>query len=235
MRADARLALVVAAAGAAAAMALAAPTLPVPVRAVGAGALALALPGAAIVAALMPRVRWRRSERLALALGGSLTVAIAAAFVLHASPTGLTASAWAGLLGGVAVVGGIVGCLRALRAPASGVPPAQLVPDGGAVVSAVDRSAALSPWAAAMLVASGLLVMVALVMARSGVALGPEPRFAELWLLPAEGDRAVRVAGSLRAADRRREGAHRRAREEHRDPAGMSGPMKKEPIIRPMP
>jgi hypothetical protein len=205
VRAEARDALLIAAGGAAAATALASPSLPVVVRAVGALALAFGLPGAAAVAAFMPRVRWRGSERFAMALGGSMTLAIGTAFLLHLSPNGLAASGWAGLLGAWTVAAGLVGWLRASRAPASdpanpGADPALAeasgIPGGpgpGGSPALMTRLLAVSPWSAAMLVAAGLLVTLSFVIARSGVALGPTASFSELWLLAQDGDRAVRV------------------------------------------
>lgn len=209
MRAEARDALLVAAGGAAAAAALASPALPVVVRAAGALALAFALPGAAASIALMPRVRWRGSERVALALGGSLTLAIATAFLLHLSPNGLSASGWAGLLGAWTVATGLVGWLRSMRGAlpeaaddplagaargggrAAGAGPAS--PGDALAPVATARLLAVSPWSIAMLVAAGLLVALSLVIARSGLALGPTATFSELWLLRQDGDRAVRV------------------------------------------
>jgi uncharacterized membrane protein len=202
VRADARDALLVAIGGAAAATLLASSTLPVVPRAIGAIALAFALPGAAAVAAFMPRVRWRGSERLTLALSGSMTLSIATAFLLHLSPSGLSASSWAGLLGAWTVAAGLVGWLRAMRGaapePVTAVaePPGASVPaDGGSVGSPAltARVLAVSPWSAALLLASGLLVVLAFIIARSGVAFGPTASFSELWLLPQDGERAVRV------------------------------------------
>lgn len=209
MRAEARDALLIAAGGAAAAAALASPTLPVVVRAAGAVALAFALPGAAASSALMPRVRWRGSERVALALGGSLTLAIGTAFLLHLSPNGLSASGWAGLLGAWTVAAGLVGWLRSMRGAlpeatddplagggrGSGLAAATgfASPDDPLAPAATARLLAVSPWSIAMLLAAGLLVALSLVIARSGLALGPTATFSELWLLRQDGDRAVRV------------------------------------------
>lgn len=202
MRAEARDALLIATGGGAAASLLASPTLPVVVRAVGAVALAFALPGAAATAAFMPRVRWRGSERVVLALGGSMTLSIAAAFLLHLSPNGLSASGWAGLLGAWTLAAGLIGWVRATRGPAaepmaSGEDPVATAPSvsGGPPGSPAltARLLAVSPWSAAMLLAAGLLVAVSFVIARSGVAFGPTASFSELWLLAQDGDRAVRV------------------------------------------
>jgi hypothetical protein len=202
VRAEARDALLIATGGGAAASLLASPTLPVMARAVGALALAFALPGAAATAAFMPRVRWRGSERVALALGGSMTLSIAAAFLLHVSPNGLSAGGWAGLLGAWTVAGGLIGWVRASRGPAPDpaltaedpLATAPSVPGGSSGSPAlVARALAVSPWSAAMLLAAGLLVAVSFVIARSGLAFGPTASFSELWLLAQDGDRAVRV------------------------------------------
>lgn len=203
MRAEARDALLIAAGGAAAATALASPSLPVLVRAAGALALAFALPGAAAVAAFMPRVRWRGSERFTMALGGSLTLAIGTAFLLHLSPNGLSASGWAGLLGAWTAAAALVGWLRASRGTAPDPATAEVDPIVGEASGAAGgapaltaRLLAVSPMSAAMLVAAGLLVVLSFVIARSGVALGPTASFSELWLLAQDGDRAVRVGVS---------------------------------------
>jgi hypothetical protein len=201
VRAEARDALLIAAGGAAAAAVLASPSLPGLVRAAGALALAFGLPGAAATAALMPRVRWRASERITLALGGSMTLAIGTAFLLHLSPNGLSAGGWAGLLGAWTVAAGLVGWLCAMRGAspetsAAGLQPSSVTEPGPAIdgsPAVAARLLAVSPWSVAMLLAAGLLVTLSFVIARSGVALGPTASFSELWLLRQDGDRAVRV------------------------------------------
>ena len=194
--------LVVAALGLVAAAALATPSLPVPLRAVAAIALAFALPGAALTMGLLPRALLRRSERIALGLGASITTAIGSAFLLHVLPAGLTAGAWAAILGTVTVVGGLLGWLRTARPVAA---------DGVVVSGPVGASSAsvagpwvvgppgaalrelVSPSAIAMLAAAGVMVVLALAIARAGVALGPTASFSELWMLPMDGGTAVRV------------------------------------------
>lgn len=195
---------------AAAAAVLATPQLPVPLRALAAILLAFALPGAALTLGLLPRVLLRRSERIALALGGSMASAIGSAFLLHVLPSGLTAGAWAAILGTVTVVGALLGWLRTARPPVAGATTAA-APGAAAMAagSATDLSAAPGPWVVgppaaparelaslssiAMLAAAGVLVALALTIARSGVALGPTASFTELWMLPMDGRTAVRV------------------------------------------
>ena len=190
--------LVVAILGLAAGVALATPALPVAVRAIAALALAFVLPGTAITLAFLPRVSLRRSERLAIALGGSMSTAIASAFLLHHLPSGLTATAWAAMLGGITVLGGLAGWLRTLRPPA----PVRAVPAGAVAAGpwvsgppevAATRRTLVSPAAVAMLATAGVLVVLSLIIARSGVALGPTASFTELWLLPLDGGTSVRV------------------------------------------
>lgn len=201
MRAEGRNALLIAIAGAAAAAILASPSLPMPLRAIAAGAFAFLLPGLGITAAVLPRVRWHRSERVLLALGGSMTLTIGTALLLHLSPNGLSAPSWAGLLGAITVGGGLVGWLRSLRAPAADAGVEAIGPIGstggggptGGVPVLTARMTIVSPWAIAMLAAAGLLVVLSLVIARSGLALGPTSSFTELWLLRTDGDSAVRV------------------------------------------
>jgi uncharacterized membrane protein len=198
--------LIVAALGVAAAAALATPSLPVPLRAIAAVSLAFGLPGAALTLGLLPRVLLRRSERIALALGGSLASAIGLAFVLHALPSGLSAGAWASILGATTVVGSVLGWLRTARPLPAGATATASAATAG---SAATPAAALGPWVVgppaaptralvslssiAMLAAAGVLVALAFMVARSGVALGPTASFTELWMLPMDGGTAVRV------------------------------------------
>jgi len=197
--------LVVAALGLAAGVVLAAPSLPLGLRAAAAIAFAFALPGTAIGLAFLSWVSLRNSERIAIALGGSMSITIGSAFVLHLSPSGITAAAWATILGGITVAGGLAGWLRTRRGPALDVVPGAR--PGGAMAGttrtgrwvegppdvAPGRWTPVAPASVAMLAAAGVLVALSLVIARSGVALGPTASFTELWLLPLDGGTAVRV------------------------------------------
>jgi hypothetical protein len=207
---DRRVALLVALGGLAAALALASPMLPVALRAAGALALAFALPGAALMAALMPVAVLRRSERVAIALGGSLAAVVATAFALHALPGGMNATSWAAAVGGITVVGGLLGWLRLTLRPAPALPAALPGAPGGAGAWVAGppadaiRDRLPAPASVAMLAAAGVLVALALVLARAGVDLGPRTDFTELWMLPMDGGSSIRVGvgnheGSARA------------------------------------
>ena len=51
----------------------------------------------------------------------------------------------------------------------------------------------VAPSALGMLAAAGVLTVLAFVLARGGVGLGPRAVFTELWLLPIDGGGSVRV------------------------------------------
>jgi hypothetical protein len=196
---DRRIALLVALGGLTAALALATPALPLLLRAAGAVALAFALPGAACLWAFMPTATLRRSERVAIALGGSMAVVVATAFALHALPSGLTATSWAAALGSITVAGGLVGWLRLTLRPsaaptaATASPPVTAGPWVAGPPPDAMRDRLPAPTSVAMLVAAGVLVTLALVVARAGVDLGPRTAFTELWMLPIDGGSSIRL------------------------------------------
>ena len=192
---EARAPLIIAGLGLIAGFALATTALPVGVRALGAIALAFALPGSALATALLPRGTSRWTERVTVAVGGSLSAAVASAFALQVLPGGLSAASWATLLGGVTVVGGLVGWLRLRGRPTPVVTPDAVgaTPWVAGPPPSFTGAGLVTPWTVVTLAAAAVLVALSLVIARSGVALGPTARFTELWLLPADGGSAVHV------------------------------------------
>jgi uncharacterized membrane protein len=154
---------------------------PSPWTVVAAAALALWLPGYGVTSALFPGDRLAAAERLAMSLALSFAIAVAAGFALHLSPVGLTSGAWGVVLG----IAACAACLVAVcRAPARS--------DDRADVWRRRRDAAgssqLSVYAAA-----GLVAVLAVMVARTGVGIQPHPGFSELWAVPAADGTAVTV------------------------------------------
>lgn len=181
---------------------------PLALRALGAVALAFVLPGGALLLALMPHARLSRAERVAVMLGGSLVATVGTAFALHVLPPGMSALSWGVALGALTATGGVVGALRALRARAGEAATMEIATAGagrGSVAVAAaggwvagapvagPRLRMVAPVTLVMLATAVVLVALSLVIARSGMALGPTARFTELWLLPLDGRSAVRV------------------------------------------
>jgi len=186
-----RLPGIIAALGVIAGLTLGASAVPVPLRVLAAGALAFVLPGTALRLALLPDGALGGAERIAIGLGGSLAAAIVLAFGLQALPSGLTASSWGAGLGALTLIAGLAAWVRMGR-PALAHRPAY-ARDWDPARPAARSWTSVDPLALLMLVAAGVFVVLALAVARAGVALGPTASFTELWLLPADDGAAVRV------------------------------------------
>lgn len=132
-------------------------------------ALALWLPGYAMVVALFPPGAMRGPERLLLALGLSVVIAILGGLVLNLFPFGLRTLSWAILLGGTALCALLIAWIR-----------------GHEVDLFEDESYIRGPRKVQWLLFGGAFALVA---AASIVAiLGAEAQYsgsaAQLWMLP---------------------------------------------------
>lgn len=193
--------LIAAAAGVACGAVLAMGGLPVPVTGAAGLLLAMVLPGYALTRALFPGRSLQMPERIVLTLGLDLAVGVVTGFLLHLLPPGLSAGSWGLALGGITVAACAAAWLRedalleAGQAPATGA-GADAGRAGRAspttTVAATGLLAGVPPAQLSMLAAAGVLVTLALVVARAGVMAQPRPGFSSLWLQPGEGD-SVRV------------------------------------------
>jgi uncharacterized membrane protein len=146
--------------------------------------LGLVLPGYALVRLMFPTGRTEPFERIALALGVSISVAICVGFLLHLLPLGLSATSWAVVLAGITVVG----CVLAARRDRRVWRPGSKLPTMPAIIGQLPASQL------ALLVAAVLLPLVALFVARFGEDAQPRSGTTTSWLVPTEDGSAVRVA-----------------------------------------
>jgi uncharacterized membrane protein len=154
--------------------------MPVGITAAAGALLGLVLPGYALTRVLFPG-RTDGFERVALALGIGLSVDVAAGFLLHLLPTGLSAGSWGLLLATITVAACVIAARRDARLyrPA---PPA--IP---AIVGQIP------PVQYAMLAGALVLVGAAVFVARFGEGAQPHPGTTALWVRPDADGSAVRL------------------------------------------
>jgi uncharacterized membrane protein len=161
-----------------------------PVRVTLATVLLLVLPGFALAAALFPRERLGWAERLLMTLVGSMALLIVAALLLNLTPWGLQPLTWSVAAGFMTIVAAAVALARR-REPA---------PNSAAFERRLtvlrSRTSGL-PWRltlpqAAMFTLAGLLLGLAVLVARTPAAGSGYAGYTQLWLLPArQGQRTV--------------------------------------------
>lgn len=135
--------------------------------------LVFVLPGYALTSALFPGQALEFPKRLVFSLGLSLALVVLGGFLLNLTPTGLQASTWAPLLGGITLAACVVTFIRRRR---RGIAVAEL--QGG--------------WSSGFSFRQGLLLGLAALVVCSAFAVSivgakqqPHPGFTELWILPA--------------------------------------------------
>lgn len=154
--------------------------------------LALGVPGLACSRALFPGGGMGRAERVALAVGIQCSLVVVCGFLLHLLRPGLSAPSWGALLGDITLMACLVAWIRGRAAEA------RVGPD------APSRSAPASSWSTRALAAAtrrqlvmlggaGLLVLLAMGIARVGESAQPQPAWTALAVVPAVGGRAVTV------------------------------------------
>ncbi len=165
---DQRDLLIVIVAAAAAALGVAIGLHPV-IRSLLAVPLLLVLPGYALVSAIFPSLELPAVERLLLAIGSSIAIAILAGLALVTAGFGLTGFSWAFGLGLVAIVGAAVAWWRRARLGVSGPQfTIATMPRMGALMTIVAALAMINVLLGSQLIASS--------------QQSPAP--AALWLVP---------------------------------------------------
>jgi len=140
--------------------------------------LVFVLPGYALTSALFPGQALELPKRLVFSLGLSLAMVVLGGFLLNLTPTGLQASTWALLLGGITLAACVVTFIRRRR---QGIPVAEW--QGGWSPGFSLRQGLLLGMAA-------LIVCGAFAVSIIGAEQQPHPGFTELWILPAGGANA---------------------------------------------
>jgi Protein of unknown function (DUF1616) len=147
-------------------------------RTVLAVAFLLAAPGWLMVRALFGGQGPRDAERLAVAIGCSLSLVVAAGLVLQLTPGGISSSGWDWAIGGELVA---LAAIVAVRARGAGGESTRL---RGQLIHSGGRLAALA--APCLLVAA--MGAAALVIAHKGAAaVARRSSFTQLWLVPRPG------------------------------------------------
>jgi uncharacterized membrane protein len=149
--------------------------------------LALLLPGYAITAAIFANNPPGAAERAALALGLSLVVNVLGGFLLNLTAWGLQAVSWAVLNGGITFLAGGTALLRRLSSE---------MPESAA------RRGASRHVGAVLAVLALPIVVLALLVAVTGVLSQRHPGFTQLWLLPGAGADASTVRVGIRSSER---------------------------------
>lgn len=152
-----------------------------PVR-VGLGLLlTTVLPGYATTAALLGPRRVGGPDGVLFALGLSLAIAVLTGFLLNIWPGGLSRDTWAVGLVIVTLVGVAIGWARSPTAIYQASPLGR---------GSLPRIRLLD---GALLGAAGILVVIAIGLARIGVAEQPTDVFSSVWLVPNDAGSEVRV------------------------------------------
>lgn len=152
-------------------------------RALAALPLVLVLPGLALGLALFPPGAIGRAERATLAVGLSLALVVLGGLALNLTPWGLRPLPWAILLGGVTLIAGGAGLLRARAArraptPAGGVP---------------RRGGGLTIPQAALLALAAIVVGGALALTVRGARGQETVGFTQVWMVQAAADDPAQV------------------------------------------
>lgn len=134
--------------------------------------LVLFVPGYALVSALFPALVVPAVERLLMAVGGSIALAIVAGLVLGVTPIGLNAAAWAMVLVTLTLV--LIGVAWARRVRAG-------------VVGARPHIASMPLRAAILMFISVLVIADVLLGARLAATQAQTPVPVQLWLIPVSG------------------------------------------------
>jgi hypothetical protein len=134
--------------------------------------LVLFLPGFALVSALFPSLVVPSVERILMAIGGSIAMAVLLGLVLGISPLGFAVAGWAGVLVTLTLVLLLVAWLRRTRARIDGPRP-----HGGS-----------KPLRAALLFGVSILIVADVVLgARLAATDAQAPVPVQLWLIPVSG------------------------------------------------
>ena len=167
------------------------PDAPRPLVAVAGALLALGLPGIALTRAMFPGPGLGRAERTALTIGLQLALVVMCGFLLHFLRPGLSAASWGAILANVTLLACAVAWLRGRNVAWQDVPTpssSTRLDQGWRATFSNTPTSQL-----AMLIGAALLVVLALAVARAGVAWQPQPAWSALTIEPIDGGRAVLV------------------------------------------
>ena len=144
--------------------------------------LALLLPGIALTRALFPGRGMGRAERSILVIGLQFAIVILSGFLLQLLPSGLSAAAWGDLLADITIVGCVVAWIRGR--PVAADERMGAVDGPGSSPGLLALVAKLPTAQLGMLIGAGVLVALALGVARAGVAWQPQPAWTALSIEP---------------------------------------------------
>ncbi len=163
--------------------------------------LVVALPGFAVMAALFPHTDLPVAEQVLLSLGLSLVVLVLSGLLLNLTPWGLQTASWVIAVGSITL--GAAGLALALARQGQGQGQGQGRPGKPwSVITSFNPG--LNSRQIILFSLAGLVVLLALLVARNGALQKPTPGFTQLWLLP-----GAKVAGqtTLRLGFSNQEGA----------------------------
>lgn len=183
--------IVLAALGLGAGFILTQPSAPKPLVALAGGLLVFGVPGVALTRALFPGPGMGRAERMALTIGTQLSLIVMCGFLLHLLRPGLSSVSWGSLLADIT----LIACAAAwVRGRGSEVHDAGARPTGARTspgwIAAISSGSMAQ---LAMLIGAGMLVTLALVVARAGVVAQPQPAWTALAIEAVHAGRAVSV------------------------------------------
>jgi uncharacterized membrane protein len=130
------------------------------------------LPGYALLSAISPRHRFRRTEQVVLSIGLSIMLLILGGFLLNWTPWGLQARTWTVGLGALTLVACVVALVRRTNGP---------------TFSPLIVQTGLTVGQGMLLALTVVIAALAWTIAHRAAEVLPPSHFTQLWILPAEG------------------------------------------------